>query len=90
MEPIKMTVAFDEDSNECLFVEGRRWSEKYEGTVYSVDLHTAANGRPIQLDRVLVDRPTHHSEKDGCGVYDDWPDTLDEAKAWGGAAVSAS
>lgn len=68
MEPIEMTVFIDEDSNECLYVEGKRWEGAGETTIYIADIVAHAKDRPILLKHVDVPGDW----------YSEWPETLAE------------
>lgn len=63
-----LTVVIDEDSNECLYIDGNSWESKGEKTVHSCDVAEAAGDQPILFRHVSIDF-YHH----------DWPDTLEEA-----------
>lgn len=89
MEPIKMTVLIDEDSNECLYVEDAAWHSRGEITVFVCDLVAEAKGRPMLLDHVRVSRPGRDVEDKGW-VYDRWPRSLADTLAWRETAATVS
>lgn len=63
---MNVTVAQDDDSNECLYVNGKRWKYVGEVTVYACDIAGVASGKLISFDLVSVDR------KDG----EEWPESI--------------
>lgn len=66
-ETKKLTVLIDENSDECLYVDGIAWSATGERTVYVCDLVEMSLGMPIELKQVSVVR----GEKR-------WPERLDD------------
>lgn len=76
MEPVEITVVIDQDDSvECMYVEGKAWDGRGEQTIYVTDLFAAAKGRPILLTHKLVD------------WTGPWPDTLEEIRATGDATA---
>ncbi len=69
-EPINMTVFIDENSNECLYVEGKAWDGRGERTVYVTDLDAYAKQRPILLQHIPIEGDW--AER--------WPDDMDEVR----------
>ena len=67
-EPINLTVVIDEDSDECLYIEGKSWRGTGESTVYVTDLTEAAGNRPIMLRHVHIEH-----------TFTRWPDKLEDA-----------
>jgi hypothetical protein len=65
-----LTVVIDEDSDECLYIDGKAWDSAGERTVYACDVAKAAGEEPFLFRHVLIDG--HHLE---------WPDTLEAALA---------
>lgn len=63
-----LTIVSDEDSRECLYIDGVAWKAKGETTVYAVDICQAAGDQPVRLVFESIDF-YHH----------DWPDTLEAA-----------
>lgn len=60
----QITVAIDDDANECLYVDGKAWDAKGEITVYAADIGAVAGSDPIRFQHVHVDK----------NPADDWPD----------------
>jgi hypothetical protein len=63
-----LTVVIDEDSDECLYIDGKAWKEKGETTVYACDVAKAAGEEPFLFRHVAID-----------GYHLEWPDTLEAA-----------
>lgn len=80
MEPMKLTVLIDEDSNECLYVEGKAWAGRGEMTVYVCDLVAEAGEWPILLRHIKVTGSR----------YGQWPENLEDARIWMGDKATVS
>ncbi len=64
----QLHVMRDAEANECLYIDGRRWDGYHEVTVYSCDLVSAAEGKPVLLSDVSID-----------DEVDEWPELLQDA-----------
>ena len=68
MKTVDITVVIDGDANECLYENGKAWSNQGESMIYVCDLVEKANGRLINLKHVSIEF-----------VHDEWPDLLADA-----------
>lgn len=64
-----LVVVIDENSDECLYVDGKAWRSRVESTVYACDIFEYAEGVPITFEHRHVESVEH------------WPDSLDELTA---------
>lgn len=65
-----LTIVIDEDSYECLYIDGKAWGSKGEMTVYACEIAEAAGDEPVLIRHVPIE--WEHKE---------WPDTLEAALA---------
>lgn len=62
----QITVASNEDANECLYIDGKAWKSTGEITVYACDIAEAAGDQPVLIEHRNVLWPNDQ----------DWPDDL--------------
>lgn len=60
----KLTVAIDDNANECLYIDGKAWKSKGEVTVYATDIAEFGGSEQFLFEHVHVDK----------APADDWPD----------------
>ena len=65
-----VTIVIDEDSFECLYINGVIWPSKGEWSVYAVDIAKAAGDEPVLIRHVPIDF-----------AHEEWPDSLEAALA---------
>lgn len=70
----KLTIVIDENSCECLYIDGKSWPSKGEMTVYACDIASAAGGEPVLISHESIDF-----------YHEQWPDTLEAALSGPGA-----
>jgi hypothetical protein len=68
MDTKTLTVVIDDDSNECLYIDGKAWESTGETTVFSCDIAIAAGDEPVRVVHKSID--FRHEE---------WPETLEAA-----------
>ena len=61
----RITILIDDESNECLYADGKAWESTGEVTVYACDIAEAAGGDAIYFE---------HKSIDHC--WDRWPSNL--------------
>lgn len=70
----KLTIVIDENSYECLYIDGKAWASTGEVTVYACDIAAAAGDEPV----LIVHQPIDF-------YHEQWPDTLEAALSGPGA-----
>lgn len=64
-----LTVLIDQGGCECLYIDGVRWDQPCETTIYVTDLAEAAKGEPVLLEHLPVNLPED---------FEGWPKSLQE------------
>lgn len=86
----KIVVLIDQDSNECMYIDGKRWSDREETTVYCTDLArvTSGSSSTVTFEHRAVERPTFvDPDRDDKEFFESWPDTLVGTFNWDFPAV---